>query len=525
MTTTAVTPNRRAPGLAVVCAGMLLLGLDNSILNVALPSLQRDAHLGIDTAQLQWVTDAYPLALAGLVLACGRWGDRYGRRTALMLGLAVCGLASAFGALGDTPHQLVAARAGTGLGGALIMPATLSLTVGLYRGHPRARAALAAWTASASVGVVLGPALGGWLLEHFTWRSGFWVNVPVCATALLLARPLLPNSRDRGARSLDPTGTALGILALTTLVYGIISAPHHGWSSPATVSVLLLGMALFVLYARRERQLPVPSLPLDLLRTPRYAGAVAVIVLFFFTVAGMSFVIALYLQAVLGCTPLQAGLRILPFAGAAAAGSGCVLLVPVRFGPRPPVVSGAAMALVGYLVLASTTTDSGYGRTLTALLLIGTGLGLAAMPCTEIVMNAADPDHAGTAAATNDTTRAVGSSLGIAVLGSVVNSVYTDRMEHHGPQLPAGAARMASEQAVGALTAASQLPPEQAARLIATAREAYVHAMTIAALPAAGATTAAGLAAWFLLRRPGVTTPVPTKTPEPTDLVAKEPAV
>ena len=349
--------------------------------------------------------------------------------------------------------------------------------------------------------------------------------MPVCAIALLLAHPLLPNSRDRGARSLDPTGTALGILALTTLVYGIISAPHHGWSSPATVSVLLLGMALFVLYARRERQLPVPSLPLDLLRTPRYAGAVAVIVLFFFTVAGMSFVIALYLQAVLGCTPLQAGLRILPFAGAAAAGSGCVLLVPVRFGPRPPVVSGAAMALVGYLVLASTTPDSGYGRTLAALLLIGTGLGLAAMPCTEIVMNAADPDHAGTAAATNDTTRAVGSSLGIAVLGSVVNSVYTDRMEHHGPQLPAGAARMASEQAVGALTAASQLPPDQAARLIAAAREAYVHAMTVAALPAAGATTAAGLAAWFLLRRPGVTAPVPTKAPEPTHLVAKEPAV
>ncbi|NEC86409.1 MFS transporter [Streptomyces sp. SID12501] len=495
-----VTGRRRSAGLAVVCTGMLLLGLDNSILNVALPSLQQDPHLGIDTAGLQWVTDAYPLALAGLVLACGRWGDRYGRRRAFMLGMAVCGVASVFGAAGVTPTQLTAARAGMGLGGALIMPATLSLTVDLFRGHPRSRTALATWTASASIGLVLGPALGGWLLEHFSWRSGFWINVPVCAVALLFARPLLPDSKDRGGRPLDPAGTVLGILALTTAVYGIITAPHRGWASTGTVSVLLLGALLFALYARRERRLPVPSLPLDLLRGRHYAGAVVVLVLLFFTLAGMGFVVVLYLQGVLGYTPLQAGLRMLPCAAAAIVGSGCALLLPGRFGPRVPVVSGGGLAFLGYVVLTTTDAGSGYGRALTALTLVGLGLGLASLPCTEIVMNAAHPNHAGTAAAMNDTTRAVGSSLGIAVLGSVVNSVYTGRMTERGPHFPPGTPGTTSEQTIGALPAVSTLPPEQAAPLIAAARDAFVHAMTVAAVPAAGVAATAGLTAWFLLR-------------------------
>ncbi|WP_143570709.1 MFS transporter [Streptomyces acidiscabies] len=495
-------------GLLVVCTAMLLLGLDNSILNVALVSLQRDPTLEAGTTDLQWITDAYPLALAGLVLACGRLGDRFGRRRTFLLGTGVCALASAYGALGDTPGDLIAARAGMGVGAAFLMPATLSLTTDLFRGRRGARKALAAWTASASIGLVLGPALGGWLLEHFSWRAGFWVNVPICAGLLLAARPTLPATRDSRGRRIDLLSTVLGIVTLTVFVHSVISAPHRGWTNLYTLAELGSAACVGALYARRERRLPAPSLPLNLLRQRRYAGSVTVLVLLFFGLAGMGFVIALHLQGVLGYTPLEAGVRLLPCAGGAVAGSVFSLVLGGR---TVAAAIGAGLAAVGYLILATGWAQTGYGPVLAALVLVGCGVGMAAVPCTEIVMGAAGPDDTGTAAAMNDTTRAVGSSLGIAVLGSVVNTVYSDRMTGYGAALSQSPGKALIPQRAGSL------PPGDLAATVGAARDSFAHAVAVASWPAAAGSVVAACAAWFLICR----RPVTWRTASPSPLHAE----
>lgn len=498
----------RGAGLAVLCGSMLLIGLDNSILNVALAPLQRAT--GVQAPELRWILDAYPVALAGLVLAGGRWADRFGRRRALMLGLAICASASGLGAVSDTGTGLITARAAMGVGAALVMPATLALTSDLFEGHPKRREAVAAWTVSAGVGMIVGPVVGGWLLSHFTWQCGFWVNIPVCVLGLLAAPSVLPRGHGRADQPLDLPGTAVSTLALTALVATVISAPAHGWTSPRTAAGLALGVTTLTWYVRRERRRTPPALPLDLLARPSYRGALAVIMLLFVTLAGMGLLMTVHLQGVLGFTPAEAGLALTPCALAVAAGSACGLLVPARTGPATPVAVGAGIAAVGHLTVLWCTPQSGYPPVCAALVLVGLGLGLAVMPCTEAVMYAAPPERVGTAAAMNDTTRATGSAFGIAVFSSLCDTVYADRLTARGTGLPAQALEAARDHLLTALALADALPAPRAAALTAAAREAFVTGTHTAACVAAAICLTALATACLQLRRPA-----PPRVPAP----------
>src|SRR5215217_3239273 len=288
--------------LGVLCLSLVVLAMDNTILNVALPTLAQD--LGATGSQLQWMVDAYLLVFAGLLLTMGALGDRFGRKLALNLGLLVFAAASAASAFASTPEVLIAARAAMGIGAALIMPSTLSIITNTFPPTERGRA-IGVWAGMAALGIVLGPVVGGWLLEHFWWGSVFLINLPVVALALLAGWPLVPESRDPGATPLDPTGAALSVAALVTLVYGIIQAPEDGWTDPRILGAFGVAVVLSVAFGWWERRVQHPMLPMELFGNPRFSAASGAIAMAFFALFGSVFLLTQHLQFVLGYTPLQ----------------------------------------------------------------------------------------------------------------------------------------------------------------------------------------------------------------------------
>src|SRR3954452_5585214 len=311
--TTSLDPHRWV-ALVVLCVSLLVIVIDNTIVNVALPTLVRD--LQADISQLQWVVDAYTLVFAGLLLLAGTLGDRYGRRRTLLLGLAVFGVASTAAAFAGGVSQLVLARAVMGAGAAFIMPATLSLLTSVFTDVRERAMAIGIWAATAGVGVALGPVVGGFLLEHFWWGSVFIVNVPIVAAAIITSRLLVPESRDSVDRKVDGTGALLSGLGLVTFVWAIIEAPAKGWTAPEVLgafAVSVVALGAFVLW---ERRVDEPLLDVRLFRNARFTAASITVMVLFFALFGFLFVSTHYLQLVLGYSPLAAGVRALPYAGA-----------------------------------------------------------------------------------------------------------------------------------------------------------------------------------------------------------------
>lgn len=329
----AVSPRRGWLAVVVLSVSLLMIGLDNTILNVTLPTLQRS--LAATSTQLQWTVDAYLLVFAGLLLAAGNLGDRIGRRRALQTGLIIFGVGSALAALSTTAGQLIASRGLMGAGGALIMPSTLSIITNIFTGPQRARA-IAAWTAIAALGIALGPVTGGWLLQHFWWGSIFLVNAPIAALTLLASFFLVPESRDPAAGKPDPIGVVLSVLGLLSLVYAIIEAPTKGWTGPATLTALIAALVLLALFVTWELRTTHPMLQLRLFRDRRFSAASAAIALAFFALFGALFFLTQYLQLVLGYTPLQAGARTVPVAAGLVAGAALSSTLNTRLGTNSP---------------------------------------------------------------------------------------------------------------------------------------------------------------------------------------------
>ncbi|MFJ9694566.1 MFS transporter [Kitasatospora sp. NPDC101183] len=404
--------------VAVVCAALFLLGLDFTVLNVAIPGLRAD--LGPTLAGTQWIVDGYALALGGCVLAGGALGDRYGRRRAFLTGLALCGAASAAGALADGPGALVAARCGMGLGAALFMPATLSTVVHVLREPAARRRAIGLWAAVAGVGAVFGPVAGGLLVDRYGWRSAFWLNVPVIAVIALAALFLVPESRAAGAGRLDGPGALLSCAGLLALVWGLIEAPGRGWTSPAVLAASALAALLLTGFVRRQLRCAAPMVPVRLLRGGPVWPATTVLALMSFAMFGAMFLLTLYLQQVRGLSAWQAGQRMVPLSASLAAGAVLGPLLARRFGARTPCAGGPVLMAVGFLQLAGLEAGSGDGPVLLFEALAGLGAGLVAPVATEVVMSAVPIGAAGVGSALNDATRQVGSTLGVAVLGSVL---------------------------------------------------------------------------------------------------------
>ncbi|MFB7616552.1 MFS transporter [Kitasatospora sp. NPDC056181] len=415
-----MTRRRAWAAVAVVCAALFLLGLDFTVLNVAVPGLR--AELGPTLAETQWIVDGYALALGGCVLAAGALGDRHGRRRAFAAGLALCALASVAGATGDGPARLVAARCAMGLGAALFMPATLSTIVHVLPGRADRLRAIGVWAAVAGVGALFGPVAGGWLVERYGWQAAFWLNVPVAA-AILAAVPVLPESRDPDPRRLDHPGALLSCGGLLALVWGVIEAPGRGWTSAEVLAAFGAAALLLTGFTLWQLRCAAPMVPVRLLRGGPVWPATLCLALMSFAMFGAMFLLTLYLQQVRGLSAWAAGQRMVPLSLGLAAGAVLGPVVARRLGARVPVAGGLLLIVAGFAQLGRLTAGSGDAPVLLFEGVCGFGAGLLAPVATELVMSAVPAAMAGVGSALNDATRQVGSTLGVAVLGSVLATV------------------------------------------------------------------------------------------------------
>ncbi len=480
--------------LTVLCVSLLVIVLDNSILNVAIPTIVRD--LGASEGQIQWIVDAYTLVFAGLLLTMGSLGDRFGRRGALQAGFVIFGIGSLASALAGSANQLIATRAFMGIGGALIMPATLSIITNVFPREERGRA-IGVWAGFAGVGGALGPLTGGFLVEHFYWGSVFLVNLPIVAFGLLAGMFLIPTSRDPSAPRLDPPGAVLSITGLCALLYGIIEAPIKGWSSPLIVSGFAAGAVLLGAFVWWERTTDHPMLDVRFFKNPRFTAASGSIALVFFALFGSIFLLTQYLQFTLGYAPLSTGIRLLPFALAMMITAPLSARIVERIGTKATVATGLGLVTSGLLLSTALSTSSPYGDIVWRLMLMSGGMGMVMAPATESVMGSLPLAKAGVGSAVNDTTRQVGGALGVAILGSVLSSRYGPKIAawFTGKPLPASAKHVARQGIGNAFAVAQQIRRSAAPNanalansLVHTANQAFVTAFHSALLVGAAAT-------------------------------------
>jgi EmrB/QacA subfamily drug resistance transporter len=407
--------------LGVLCVSLLAIVVDNTIVNVALPTIARE--LDADLSDLQWIVDAYTLVFAGLLLVGGALGDRYGRRRVLLAGLAVFAGASAWAGFAGDAASLIAARGVMGAGAALIMPATLSLVVSVFSDARERATAVGVWTATAGLGVALGPVAGGFLLERFWWGSVFIVNVPLVVLAVAAGRRLLPESRDPLARPVDWRGAALSSIGLLAFIWAIIEAPERGWDSAPVVAGFMVAAVAFAAFVAWQQHAEHPLLDVALFRNPSFSAASGTVTVLFFALFGFLFLATQYLQFVLGYSPWEAGVRVLPYAGAMIACAVISAKLVERLGTRRVVTAGMLVFAGGLAIAAGIDAGSGYGHVALVLTLMGAGMGLAGAPATDSIMNALPPARANIGSAINDTTRELGGALGVAVVGSIVSSI------------------------------------------------------------------------------------------------------
>jgi EmrB/QacA subfamily drug resistance transporter len=461
--------------LAVLCLSLLVIGLDNTILNVALPTLVRDLHA--TDSQLQWIVDSYILVFAGLLLTMGSLSDRYGRRSALGIGLLVFGAGSVASAFAASASVLIATRALMGIGGALIMPSTLSILTNIFPPRERGRA-IGIWAGVSGLGIGLGPVVGGLLLDHFWWGSVFLVNVPIIIVAFVAGRLIVPNSKDPAAPPIDPLGFVLSISGLVALVYAIIEAPNKGWTDPTIVLTFAAAIALLGTFVWWELRSDHPMLNVRFFENPRFTAANISITLVFFALFGSLFFLTQYLQFILGYTPLQAGLRTAPIALVMIVVAPITGILVQRLGNKVLVCAGMTVVAVGLFGMSQLTAASGYEHVLASILVLAAGMSLAMTPATESVMGSVPREKAGVGSAMNDTTRQVGGALGVAVLGSVFTSAYVSGVAGAVTRLPATAAAEVQSSVGGAIGVGRSIAGRAGQHVIAVAAQSFVHAMS-----------------------------------------------
>ncbi len=485
--------------LAVLSLSLLIIGLDNTILNVALPSLQE--ALDTNGSTLQWIVDSYLLVFAGLLLTFGAFGDRFGRRLALQLGVAIFGLSSLAVLVVDSSTGLIAVRALMGVGGALIMPATLSIITNTFPSHERAKA-IGIWAAFAAVGIGLGPLAGGLLLEWFSWRSVFLVNVPFAAIAFVLALKLVPESRDPRPGTFDFAGAGLSIAGLVSLVYTIIEAPNHGWLAPATVGGFALSLALLAAFIAWELRVAEPMLNLSYFRNPRFGIGAAAISLAYFALMGALYGLTQYLQSAHGYSSLEAGAAMTPIAFGLIFGARSGTHLATRVGTTRIVAPGLALVSTMLLLSVFWSPSTPYWALGAFFFFLAAGMGWTMAPSTAAVMGAVPEEKSGVASAMNDVSRQVAGALGVAVIGSLTTTLYTARIEDDTAGLPPAAAETARGSIGGAIGVAQGLPETQGTALADAAASAYTHALGLGFLgAAAAAAVGAAIVARFLPAR------------------------
>ena len=493
--------------LVALLLAAFLVNLDTTLVNVALPAMVRELHA--TTTQLQWVVDAYNLVFAALLLTFGSLSDRFGRKGMLLAGLAVVGTASLIGGFTTSPGQLIAARAVMGLGAAMTFPATLSLISNVFTERRERARAIGLWGAVGGAAIAMGPIVGGWLLEHYSWAAIFIAMVPVAAVAVIFVAASVPTSKDPAAAAVDVPGLVLSSAAMALLVFTIIEAPTYGWGAPRSVAGFAGSAVLLAAFIAAERRSAHPMLDVRLFRNMRFSAASAAVTVSFFTLFGFIFLIAQYFQFVRGYSPLSTGVRLLPVAASVAAGSVAGTQLAVRAGTKLVVTTGlvAVAAFYGW-VAATTSATLSYGTIAAQMVVYGLGLGLTSAPATESIMGAISRAKAGVGSAVNDSTRLIGGTLGVAVIGSVYASLYGSHLTATMPAALPGQVTAIAHQSIGAAYAAAGKiaalgHPALGQALHLAATSAFLRGLTIGALVAGGvAALGALLAALFLPAQP-----------------------
>jgi EmrB/QacA subfamily drug resistance transporter len=488
--TAALAYERRWKTLRVLALSLVIIGLDNTILNVALPSLQE--HFGASGSTLQWMVDSYLVSFAGLLLTLGTLGDRFGRKRALQTGIAIFGLSSLAVLFVQTSTQLIAVRAVMGVGGALIMPATLSIITNVFPREERAKA-IGIWAGTASIGVGLGPLFGGLLLEYFDWYSVFLVNVPVAAVAFLAGLRYVPESRDPSPGRFDVPGALLSIGALVSLIYALIEAPEKGWLNPIIVAVFGTAIVLGALFVAWEKRTSSPMLDLGLFRNPRFGIGSMSISFASFSLFGSIFAMTQFLQFAKGYSPLEAGAAMVPLAFGLMLGATQAAKAAEAVGTKRVVAAG----LIGLGVTLTTalvwTADMPYWPIGLWFFFGALSMGAIMGPATGSVMGAVPREKAGVGSAMNDVTRQVGGSLGTAVIGSLVASFYSSRVADSVSGLPSGTQDAVKDSIGSADVVAAHLPADQGASLSHAAATAFTDALGLGLCVAAVAALAAAV--------------------------------
>jgi EmrB/QacA subfamily drug resistance transporter len=504
---------RRRQILLVLCLSLLVVVIDNTILNTALPTLARVLHAG--TSSLQWITDAYTLCFAALLIPAGALGDRYGRRRSLLGGLAVFALGSVVAAFASGTGMLTGARVVMGLGAAFVMPATLSILNAVFPPKERPQA-IAAWSAVTGIGIVIGPTLGGLLLSHFWWGSIFLINVPLVAVALAGVMLTVPETAEPSVHRLDLLGTVLVGGALFAIVDAIIEAPDRGWTGAMTLAEIAAGFAALGIFAWWELRTAHPLVDLRIFTSRAFSTAAAAVTVIFFALFGSLFVLTQYLQLVHGYSPLSAGLRALPFAFAIGAMSPVSPILARRFGTRLVIPAGMALMGLGLLDLSTVGVHTSYPPMALAIAIMGAGMGMVMAPASTTIMTTVPAHQAGAGSAINDTIREVGGALGIAVVGSLAAAVYRSRLTHvlvaqHAPGL---VVHVATGSVAAADITGRQVGGAAGSELVAAAHSAFVNAMAMGVRAAAGVALVSAVAAIFAL--PRRRNPVVAEAPRPT---------
>jgi EmrB/QacA subfamily drug resistance transporter len=499
--------NHRWATLSVLCVTLLLISLDNTVLNVALPSIVRS--IGASSSQLQWMVDAYAVVFAGLLLSLGALGDRVGRKWVFIGGLAVFGGGSAFAAWSGSPNLLTVARAIMGVGAAALMPCTLSILTNVFTVERDRVRAIGIWSGTTGIGVALGPILGGFLLAHFWWGSVFLVNVPLALLGLVASIWLVPNSKNPASTRPDALGAELSILGLGLLLWGIIEAPVRGWTSPFILGSLAGATAVIAIFVTWERRIDHSMLPLRFFANRRYSVAISALALVLFALLGMFFLMTQYLQFDLGYSALEAGVRIIPVALALLVIAPLSVAVAHSIGTKYVVTAGLVLVALGFGLLSRTTLTGTYRDCFVPFLVVGVGVALALAPCTESVMGSLPKEQAGVGSATNDAAMQLGGALGVGVLGTVLNLRYQHLMTHtvvHA-DVPSSVQRTIESSLGAALAVARRAPTNLGNELALLARRSFVSGMDLALVIATVVVGVAALLVFTLLPNQGTETP------------------
>jgi EmrB/QacA subfamily drug resistance transporter len=491
---------RRWLTLLVLCISLIVITLDNTILNVAIPTLAHPVirgGLGATASQLQWIVDSYVLVFAGLLLTAGSLGDRYGRYRCLAFGLAVFGIGSVLSAFASSADVLIGTRALMGIGGAFIMPATLSIITNVFT-DPRERGkAIGVWAGVSALGIGIGPITGGILLEHFWWGSIFIVNVPIVIIGLVLGFFFVPESKDPTHAALDPVGAVLSIVALGSILWAVIEAPSHGWGAPEIIAGFVIGFVVLGSFFVWELHSSHPMLDMRFFKNPRFSAASGAITLVFLSLFGTLFLTTQYLQSVLGYSTVKAGAVVLPQAIMLMIFAPLSSVWVQKWGNKKVVTTGLLLVATSFVLYLMFTPDSGVLLIIGVTMLTGVGMANVLAPCTDSIMGSLPRAKAGVGSAVNDTTRQMGGAVGVAVFGSLMASHFTSEMTDKlgGGGIPTQLFAQVKDNVGHAIAVATEVPAARqfANRIIAAANDSFVSGLHLVALVAAGITVIAAI--------------------------------